>query len=223
MLLLALFFAGITAVLADDEDKQQQQIMDVGKCKYIDYQQLKDNEVNMIAKLIAEPSTWAVKFAAITEESRMRLNSMVFNVEVEKKTAGFIQKITHLKFAWQLLGGKSGEKSQQEKVTAFSQDFLKSALPYADPNGKDAKIEMKYYFLKKDTLTLQRHGSPKKYEYIYIYKCTNDDRVAKPNIDARYVIFSEGDLNTEEVKDVAKLDEELMQTFGFSNKLVFVI
>ncbi|XP_054278363.1 uncharacterized protein LOC128996869 [Macrosteles quadrilineatus] len=215
MLLLVLFFAGITAVLADDET-----IMDVGKCKDIDDQELMDIDPYAPA-FLSKPSTWAVKFTTITKERSMGLNSMVFKVEREDEIK------TYLKFEWQLLGGKGGpgQNSQQELQTEYFRHYvlhLRTALSYAGPDGQVATINMKYYFLKTGFLNLQRNGNPKEYVYIYVYKCTEDDRVAKPNIDARYVIFSEGDVSTEEVKDVAKLDEELMQRFGFSNKLVFV-
>ncbi|XP_054278358.1 uncharacterized protein LOC128996867 isoform X3 [Macrosteles quadrilineatus] len=212
MLLLVLFFAGITAVLADDE-----KIMDVGKCKDIDDQELMDI-YPYAAAFLSKPSTWAVKFTTITKERSMGLNSMVFKVEREDRIK------TYLKFVWQLLGGKGGpgQNSQQELETEHYLHYLRTSLSYAGPDGQVATIKMRYYFLKTSTLNLQRHGKPKEYEYVYIYKCTEDDRAAKPNIDARYVIFSEGDVSTEEVKDVAKVDEELMQRFGFSKKLVFV-
>ncbi|XP_054278364.1 uncharacterized protein LOC128996870 [Macrosteles quadrilineatus] len=212
MLLLVIFFAGITAVLNDDE-----KIMDVGKCKDIDDQELMDIDP-YAAAFLSKPSTWAVKFTTITKERSMGLNSMVFKVEREDEIK------TYLKFEWQLLGGKGGpgQNSQQELETEHYLHYLRTALSYAGPDGQVATIKMRYYFLKTGTLNLQRHGNPKEYEYVYIYKCTEDDRVGKPNIDARYVIFSEGDVSTEEVKDVAKVDEDLMQRFGFSKKLVFV-
>ncbi|XP_054278359.1 uncharacterized protein LOC128996867 isoform X4 [Macrosteles quadrilineatus] len=206
MLLLVLFFAGITAVLADDE-----KLMDVGKCKDIDDQELMDIDP-YAAAFLSKPSTWAVKFTTITKERSMGLNSMVFKVERKNEIK------TYLKFEWQLLGGKGGpgQNSQQELQTEFFLHYLRTALSYAGPDGQSATINMRYYFLKTGILNNLQN------EYVYIYKCTEDDRVAKPNIDARYVIFSEGDVSTEEVKDVAKVDEDLMQRFGFSKKLVFV-
>ncbi|XP_054278357.1 uncharacterized protein LOC128996867 isoform X2 [Macrosteles quadrilineatus] len=219
MLLLALFFAGITAVLADDE-----KIMDVGKCKDIDDQELMDIDpyAATIHRATKRMLLLVLFFAGITavladDEKLMDVGKCKDIddqelMDIDPYAAAFLSKPSTwaVKFTTITKERSMGLNSMVFKV--------------------ERKNEIKTY-LKFEWQLLGGKGGPgqnsqqelqTEFFLHYLRTALSYAGVAKPNIDARYVIFSEGDVSTEEVKDVAKVDEDLMQRFGFSKKLVFV-